>query len=200
VRSSTGLRVAGWVVVIASVVAGVAFAARFGVDPNAFSSALIGKPAPSFDLKRLESPESVSLEKLQAEVIVINFWASWCAGCRTEHDGLLAAATAYQIRGVRFVGINYQDDRQAAVVFLDELGRGEAYDYLIDEGSRVAISYGVRGIPETFVIDKEGVVAAVLIGPVDALRLSTIIDRVLAGERPGGHVVGTIQEGPTAPG
>lgn len=142
----------------------IVFAGRFGTDPRLVDSPLIGKPAPPIDLNYLEESGTWSLEDAGGQIVVVNFWASWCLACRLEHDDLLAAAAAYRNGGVQFVGIDFQDDLDDAISFLDEMGRGPGNVYLADPRSRVAIEFGVFGIPETFFIDEDGRVAAKIAG------------------------------------
>jgi len=128
--------------------------------------------------------------------VVVNFWASWCVPCRAEHGDLVATAEAFADSAVRFVGVVYQDDPDQAIVFLDELGWGRNYEYVVDPGSRAAISFGVFGVPETFFISPEGVIVGKIIGQTDAILLGSTIDQILRGERPGERTVGTVQNGP----
>lgn len=109
----------------------------------------------------------------------MNFWASWCQPCRAEHGELAAVAEAYEDRGVTMVGVVYQNDADDARAFLDDLGR--SYDNVLDPGSETAIDFGLFGVPETFVIDRDGTVAGNVAGPVDAALLSATLDRVLRG-------------------
>ncbi|NNL98808.1 MAG: redoxin domain-containing protein [Acidimicrobiia bacterium] len=162
----------------------VVFAGRFGKDPRLVDSPLIGKPAPSIELPHLEQSGSWSLEALNGQIVVVNFWASWCVACRLEHDDLLAAANASRDEGVQFVGVDFQDNRDDAVAFLDELGRGQGYVYLVDPGSRVAIDYGVFGIPETFFIDANGIVAAKIAGESTFDVLMSTIEGIRRGDLP----------------
>ena len=105
-------------------------------------------------------------------------------------------AAAFEEPGVIFVGVVYQDDPENAVRFLDELGWGANYEYVIDPGSRAAISFGVFGIPETFLIDPEGTIVGKITGESNAVLLGTTLDQILAGKRPGEHTAGTVQSGP----
>ncbi len=164
----------------------IAFAGRFGNDPRLVDSPLIGKPAPSFELQYLEQNGTWALDAMRGQIVVVNFWASWCLACRLEHDDLLSASTAYLADGVQFVGIDYQDDRSDAVAFLDELGRGDGYVYLVDPGSRVAIDYGVYGIPETFFIDPNGIVVAKIAGESTYAVLTSTIEEIKQGRTPAG--------------
>ena len=180
-----------WVVggmVLGVVLVGAAFAARFGLDPSTVDSPMIGQPMPDLTLPRLEGSGELDLGEVDAEVLVVNFWASWCVPCRNEHDGLLTAAARYEDDGVRFLGIVYQDQDDRAVAFLDELGRG--YDHLVDPGSKAALDFGVFGVPETYVIDDDGVIRAKIVGESDVDLLSRTIEDVLAGRQPGSRTVG----------
>ena len=147
-----------------------AFGTRFGEDPGLVDSPLIGQTAPTFELEELDEGGVWSSVESDAEVLVVNFWASWCVPCREEHPALTAAARSYERQGVQFVGIVYQDSRDQAREFLDELGRG--YPNLLDPDSRTAIDFGVFGIPETFFI-ADGTVVAKVTGAADESLLSS---------------------------
>ncbi len=186
-----------WILLTAAVVvivAGVAIASRFGTDPSLVNSPLIGERVPDRTLPYLEGEGEVALADLGGDIAVVNFWASWCLPCRQEHPALVAAAAAYEDQGVRVLGINYQDDRRAARAFLDELGRG--YEILADEGSRTAIDFGVFGIPETFFVDRDGIIVAKISGPTDAQLLASTIEAMLAGETPESRDTGPVQGTP----
>ena len=175
-------------VAVVVVLVGAAFGARFGLDPSTVDSPMIGQPMPDVNLAQLEGDDEVSLRDVEAQVLVVNFWASWCVPCRNEHDALLTAAARYEDEGVRFLGIVYQDQDDRAVDFLDELGRG--YDHVVDPGSKAAIEFGVFGVPETYVIDADGVIRAKIVGESDVDLLSRTIEDVLAGRQPGARTVG----------
>lgn len=159
-----------------------AYGTRFGTDPAVVDSPLIGQPAPDFDLPLLEGEGTRSLADLDGDIVIVNFWASWCVPCREEHPDLLAAAERYRDDGVTFLGIVYQDRPDAAIGFLDELGRG--YEHVTDPDSRAAIDFGVFGIPETFFIDRDGTVVGKVQGVSDLDLLSRSIEAIMDGRRP----------------
>lgn len=170
------------VVLAALIGIAAAFGTRFGTDPGVVDSPLIGRPAPNITLPHLEGDGERSLTDLRGQVVVVNFWASWCVPCREEHPDLVTAAQRYRGQDVTFLGVVYQDQPDQAIAFLDELGRG--YDHLTDPGSRAAIDFGVFGVPETFFIDRQGTVVAKVIGTSDLALLSSTIETILAGGDP----------------
>lgn len=148
----------------------VAFLA-FGLklDPREVPSPLIGKPAPAFSLARLHQPDTrFSPEEMRGKVWLLNVWASWCVSCRQEHPLFVELAKS---KRVPLYGLNYKDAREDALQWLARLG--DPYDVSFsDPQGRVGIDYGVYGVPETYVIDKAGVIRYKQIGPVtqDALE------------------------------
>lgn len=134
-----------------------------GLNPREVPSPLIGKPAPAFDLPSVEDPgKRISLADLSQEVSLFNVWASWCVSCRQEHPLLVELARQ---GAVPIYGLNYKDDRGDALRWLQALGnpyRASAYD--VD--GRVGLDWGVYGVPETFVVDREGVIRHKHTGPV----------------------------------
>jgi len=132
-------------------------------DPGEIPSPLLGKPAPAFALPRLDQPEqNFGPEAMKGRVWLLNVWASWCASCRQEHPLLVDLA---QRKVVPVIGLDYMDTKPEAEKWLAE--RGNPYQLSIqDAKGKVGIDYGVYGVPETFVIDKQGVVRFKLTGPV----------------------------------
>ncbi|MEX1125175.1 MAG: TlpA disulfide reductase family protein [Acidimicrobiia bacterium] len=183
-------------VIAVTVVLAVVLASRFGTDPGLVDSPLIGHPAPGFALQTLTGDGEVSLEKLRGQIVVVNFFASWCLQCRNEHADLVATSDSFADDGVTFVQIAYQEAPEQSLAYLAEAGTSEATAYLADPGSRTAIAYGVFGIPETFFIDPEGIVVGKIIGEADALILGATIDAIKRGEQPGQQVTGDTQQGP----
>jgi len=169
----------GWLVVPLVVFAGMAvmfgYALKTG-DPSKLPSALIGKPAPKYEfpalagLARGGKPVAgfSSANLTGGEVMVVNFFASWCAPCRAEH-GILEELK--RRTGVRMVGINYKDPAPGGIRFLGQLGN--PYDQVgTDSNGRGAIEWGVYGMPETFVIDGKGRIIYKHVGPINDASLA----------------------------
>ena len=133
------------------------------LNPREVPSPLIGKPAPAFQLGRLDDPARIISEKdLRGQVWLLNVWASWCVACMEEHPVLVQFSRAGV---VPIYGLNYKDQREAAQAWLAK--NGNPYTTSIaDLDGKVGIDYGVYGVPETFLIDKAGVIRYKRIGPV----------------------------------
>lgn len=187
----TAFGLAGLMVIFA-----VVLASRFGADPGMVPSPLIGEPAPAFDLQTLDGESSTSLGDLAGDIVVINFFASWCLECREEHEDLVAASDSFGDSGVSFVQISYQEDPQTSADYLASAGTSQWTHYLADESSRTAIAYGVFGIPETYFVDESGIVVGKIIGEADALTIGATIDAIRRGESPGQSVTGDTQQRP----
>lgn len=191
-----GIRWVGYGVALAAVAFAVVLASRFGTDPGLVDSPLLNEPAPGFELAPLEGGEPVSLSDLRGDIVLVNFFASWCQECRNEHDALTSTADAFADQGVTLVQISYQESPPDSLAYLSSAGRSDAAYYLADPGSRTAIAYGVFGIPETFFIDEDGTVVGKIIGESDALTLGATIDAIERGETPGQSVTGDTQQRP----
>jgi cytochrome c biogenesis protein CcmG/thiol:disulfide interchange protein DsbE len=164
-------------VVVPVVALTLLLATGFGRDPRELPSQLIGNPAPTFSLPRLGGGGRIDLASLRGQVVVVNFWASWCLACRKEHPDLLAAWERYRERGVVLVGVDFEDKEAGALAYAKEMG-GD-WPLVTDPGSRAAIAYGVFGVPETFVIAPDGTITAKKVGAVTYAWLTTEIDAAL---------------------
>ncbi len=141
----------------------IALAAGLSHDPRELPSPLVGKPAPTFRLPML-APATGTIDpaELRGKVWLLNVWASWCTACRSEH----AVLTDFAARStVPVYGLNYKDESGAAREWLRRMGDPYAAS-LVDADGKVGIDYGVYGVPETFVIDRAGVVRYRQVGPV----------------------------------
>lgn len=139
------------------------------LDPKHIPSPLIDKPLPDFRLSKVHAPkETVSANDLKGRAYLLNVWASWCVACREEHPLLMEVQ---RLKLAPLIGLNYKDTREDAMGFLGRLGNPYEFS-LSDPKGRLGIDLGVYGVPETFVIDAEGVIRYKHIGPVteQALR------------------------------
>lgn len=138
-------------------------AVGLGLKPREVPSPFIGKPAPAFRLGQLHAPErSLGPEDMRGEVWLLNVWASWCVSCRAEHPVLLDLAKRKE---VALIGLDYKDEREAGKSWLAR--NGDPYLLsVVDADGRVGMDYGVYGVPETFVIDRAGIVRYKHIGPL----------------------------------
>lgn len=142
------------------------------LNPREVASPLVGKSAPAFTLPQLQTPEkNFSPKDMDGKVWLLNVWASWCGACKDEHPVLMALS---QQNIVPIVGLDYKDSRENGSAVLDK--HGNPYTLTIsDADGKVGFDYGVYGVPETYVIDKKGVIAYKLIGPVTPQNLQQTI-------------------------
>lgn len=144
------------------VLLGVVLFRGLSLDPKALPSALLDKPVPPFRLPSLHTGEMLTPENLKGKPVLVNVWATWCYSCRVEHPYLLELADA----GVTIIGLNYKDDPAAAQQWLRELG--DPYTFIIsDTEGGLGLDLGVYGAPETFVVDRDGVVRYRHVGVVN---------------------------------
>jgi cytochrome c biogenesis protein CcmG/thiol:disulfide interchange protein DsbE len=138
-------------------------AVGLGLNPREVPSPLIGKPAPAFELPLLAEPDKrFSNQEQIGRVWLLNVWASWCAGCRDEHALLVDFA---KTGAAPLVGLNYKDKREDGLAWLKRYGDPYQFSFFDLEG-KVGIDYGVYGVPETYVIDKRGIIRYKRIGAV----------------------------------
>ena len=151
-------------------------AAGLNRDPKEVPSPLIGKPAPAFTLARLDdATQTIKRDDLLGKVWVLNVWASWCVACREEHPLLVEFSRR---KTVPVYGLNYKDARPDGLRWLANFGN--PYDAsLFDNDGKVGIDFGVYGVPETFIIDKQGVIRFKHIGPVTPAVLKDRIEPLL---------------------
>ena len=141
------------------------------LDPSARESALIGQAFPAFTLPTLEDPDTeVDESLLRGQMSLVNVWASWCPTCKEEMPQLLARAE----RGIQMVGINYKDARDLGRQFLEEFGKPFEVN-IFDPAGDLGFELGVYGVPETFVVGREGTIVYKLVGPITQQNLKTVL-------------------------
>jgi len=140
-------------------------------DPKKVPTPFIDKPVPAFDTTRLYKPENISTESMKGKVWLLNVFASWCASCRSEHKLLTEFIETYKFP---VVGLNYKDEEADAKKWLAYFGN-PYYAVAVDRKGAIGIDLGVYGVPETFVMDKNGIVRYKQIGPVTPESLEKTI-------------------------
>jgi cytochrome c biogenesis protein CcmG/thiol:disulfide interchange protein DsbE len=134
-------------------------------------------PAPDFSLTTFEG-ETLTLSDLRGQVVIINFWASWCPPCRDEAPYLEATWRKYRDQGVVVIGVDYVDTEPSALAYIEEFDI--TYRNGPDIGQKIAESYRIKGVPETFYVDKAGQLRGAQIGPLSPPTLDNKIDELLA--------------------
>jgi cytochrome c biogenesis protein CcmG/thiol:disulfide interchange protein DsbE len=162
------------VVVVASL---VLVALVYGLIARPDQAPAVGAPVPGFTLTALDG-SPLRLEDYRGQVLVVNFFASWCSPCRQEAPAFQQTWNAYREQGVQFVGIAYQDAAAKAQAFLDEYDL--TYPSAVDPGSRTARAYGVTGVPETYIIDQQGNLVRHYIGGVTQAELRSDLEMLLS--------------------
>lgn len=158
-------------VVGAAVLVTVVLSAGFGRDPTVVGSVLLDRPAPPLAGPTLDGG-SFDLADHRGQVVIVNVWASWCVPCRREYPVLEQASRELGAHGVQVVGINTQDTVADARAFLEELG-GENFPSVLDPDGRMAVEWGTFGVPETFVVDRDGRLRAKVVGQVTTDWIAT---------------------------
>lgn len=138
-------------------------------------------PAPDFSLTGFDG-RTVSLSELRGQVVIINFWASWCNPCREEAAYLEQTWRKYKDQGVVFIGVDYVDTEKPALAYIKEFDI--TYINGPDMGTRIAQAYNIQGVPETYFVAKNGELRGVHIGPMKAPQLDQKIDELLAESFP----------------
>ena len=150
----------------------------FQRDPRDLRTGTVGKPAAGFTLQTLDGSGSFSVTPGDGKVVVVNFWASWCIPCKQENPALVRVYERYRLSDVVFVGVLYQDAADAGLKYVKD--NGVAWPTVNDDQGRVAFQYGVFGIPETYFIGRDGVIAGRHIGPIDETTLVNGIESMRA--------------------
>ena len=149
--------------------------------PTDIRTGTVGKPAAAFTLQRLDGSGMLTLAPTDGKVVVVNFFASWCIPCKEENPALVRVYERYRASDVLFVGVLYQDARDSGLKYVKD--NGVTWPTASDDDGRVAFSYGVFGIPETYFIGADGVIAGRHIGPIDETTLVNGIETLRAQVR-----------------
>ncbi len=168
----------GWKMAIVLVLVAVIalFWRGLHMDPRYIPSVLVGKPAMTFAAQEINNGRVWKLEELRGKVVVLNFWASWCRECRAEHENLLRVQERFgHDKDFVMLGVIYQDQDEDARRFLKEWGSN--YPHLLDPKGEIGIGYGVSGVPETFLIDRNGVISCKQVGPLVGSELEKVMER-----------------------
>jgi cytochrome c biogenesis protein CcmG/thiol:disulfide interchange protein DsbE len=147
-------------------------------DDSVLGVAELDAPLPRLAGETVDGDHLDARSYADGSVLVINVWADWCAPCRREQPKLVRLADRYEDDGVRFLGINYQDDRDAAAAWIEEFG--VPYPSLFDPSGRSAADLGFPALPDTYVVDRAGTIRWVVYGETDERELAGLIDDVLA--------------------
>ena len=171
-----------WIAVAAAVpvtLLVIALATREPAVTRAVSSPLLGKPAPPIEARSIDG-EEVRLSANRGKWVLVNFFATWCVPCRQEHPELVRFAEAHEAQGDAVVlGVIYSDSAQAVREFRDK--EGGTWAMVDDPKGRIALDYGVAGVPESFLVDPEGRVVAKLLGGVRSSDLEQLLNRAKTG-------------------
>jgi cytochrome c biogenesis protein CcmG/thiol:disulfide interchange protein DsbE len=166
-----------WLLPVASLPVLGLLAYGFALDPRSIPSPLVGRPAAAFALTAFDGAP-VRLDGLRGKVVVLNFWASWCnPACYDEAPVLERAWQAYRDRGVVVVGVDMQDTAEAAQAFIRRFQL--TFPNAPDHGGKVAVEYGVYGVPETFFVDRAGTIRAKHVGAVTDDVIRATLDPLL---------------------
>ena len=148
-------------------------------NPRDIPTVLVGTRAPAFSGPEVNTGELISSDRFKGKVIMINFWASWCLECRQEHENLLAIHKQFgQDSNFVMLGINYQDHEEDAREYLQRFGN--RFNHIQDLKGAVSIDYGVYGVPETFILDQQGIIRYKQVGPIVGPVYTQLTEKVIA--------------------
>lgn len=173
-------RKSGGVVIVLAVVLALLGLLAWGLIQSQKGPVDTGE-APDFTITGFDG-RTVTLSELRGQVVIINFWASWCPPCREEAAYLEQTWRKYKDQGVVFIGVDWVDTEKAALAYIDEFDI--TYINGPDIGTRISQAYNIKGVPETFYVDKRGILRGVHIGPLKSPELDEKIDELLAESYP----------------
>lgn len=148
-------------------------------DPRSLPTVLIGTTAPTFTGPDVESGNTLSLDQYKGKVVLLNFWASWCYECKVEHNDILRLHQQFKDNpDFVMLGVNYQDELPNAKEYLKTYG--SSFQHVRDIKGTMAIDYGVYGVPETFVIDQQGIIRHKWVGPIVGQVYTNLTEQVIS--------------------
>ncbi|MBI2916693.1 MAG: TlpA family protein disulfide reductase [Chloroflexi bacterium] len=162
---------------VAAVGFAIAATGQTGQSVDMAGGKVVGKPAPEFALTTFDGGE-VKLSHFRGQVVMLNFWASWCPPCRAEAADLESVWQAYKDRGVVFLGVDIQDTEPEARAFLEQFNI--TYPNGPDTKGRIMVDYGITNIPTSVFVSKEGLTARRWVGAIDRAKLTQYLDELLA--------------------
>ena len=151
----------------------------YGLSTQRLTAGIMPKPntvAPNFKLTTFDG-KPMNLADYRGKVVVVNFWASWCQPCKDEQSDLVTLAKRFQGQNVAFLGIDIQDNQHDALAYLQQYG--VTYPVAADPTGAVYIDYGVVGMPETYVVNRQGMISQKIVGPIDPNGLTATIEEQL---------------------
>ncbi len=152
-----------WIPLIIAVGLALVLYTAIGKDPTKLETARLNDPFPAFELTMLENEQQlITQDKIKGKPLLLNVWATWCPSCRVEHDYLVQLSKS----GIPIIGLNYKDERAAALAWLAKLGNPYEYN-IFDPKGKLGFDLGVYGAPETYLLDKNGYVRFRHVGVVD---------------------------------
>ncbi len=155
------------------------FLKGLGGDPRSIPTVLIGTTAPTFAGPDVESGKTLSLDQYKGKVVLLNFWASWCYECKVEHNDILRLHQQFKDNpDFVMLGVNYQDELPNAKEYLKTYG--SSFQHVRDIKGTMAIDYGVYGVPETFVIDQQGIIRHKWVGPIVGQVYTNLTEQVIS--------------------
>jgi cytochrome c biogenesis protein CcmG/thiol:disulfide interchange protein DsbE len=179
-RANPFLSPRGFIVMF--VVLGILAVLGWGLANSTATRPEVGANAPDFEMEYFdgygwESRSAANLSDMEGNVVVLNFWASWCVECKLEADFLEASWRKYRDQGVMFVGIDFVDTEPRAYEYMDLYDI--TYPNAPDLRGKISDTYKITGVPETFIIDQEGVIQQIYVGPINEQMLAAVVDPLL---------------------
>lgn len=174
------MKIRAWNLLLLSGIAGLLALFYIGLwgNPSYIPPVIVNTPASDFTAPELYEGRPISLSQFKGKVVMLNFWASWCQECKLEHASLLAINEQFgKLPNFVMLGVNYQDQPSPAKEYLKV--HGNNFQHVRDETGKVSIDYGIYGVPETFIIDPQGMIRHKSIGPIVGATYTHLVEKVI---------------------